>query len=76
MKYQIALHGWPVGQHLIPVGTILVFAKFDDWTQLAGRRAPPRNAMPLDQQAYDVMREHYADIDIALVGEKVVRRRN
>ena len=39
MKYQLAQHGWPIGQFLIPVGTIIDLTKdpeqMNDWEKLA-----------------------------------------
>jgi hypothetical protein len=57
MKYQLANHGWPIADRLIPVGTILDFSKPDDNTRLAG--GPPLNAVAMDQQCADVMFNAY-----------------
>ena len=53
MKYQLARHGWPVGQHLIPEGT-QIDTSLPEWAFLA-KRDPPPNAYALDQAAYDAL---------------------
>ena len=55
MKYQIQQTGWPVGQHLIPVYTVIDdVAGEDDWSKLvrANKASPPPNAHVLDDAAY------------------------
>jgi hypothetical protein len=62
--YQLHTHGWPVGQWLIPVGTIIddVNAK-GPWSQLIKslRLSPPLNAMPLDLASWQEMKALYPD---------------
>jgi len=58
MRYLLAGHGWPIGQFLIPDGTVIDTDVDDDWSRLAAGRIPP-NAIPLDQSAYDEMAKHY-----------------
>jgi hypothetical protein len=62
MRFQLRGHGWPIdgGRHLIPEGTIIDTADAG-WAKVmqgAGSMPPP-NAMPLDQQTYDLMRTRY-----------------
>jgi hypothetical protein len=61
MRYLLTGHGFPVGQYLIPVGTVIdVPAKAgDDWSRLATGKTIPRNAQPLDQQAFDALVKAY-----------------
>ena len=49
MKYQILSGGFPVGQHLIPAGTIIDTDANDQWSSLAKGRPPPLNVMALDK---------------------------
>ena len=76
MRYQIMGWGFPVGDKLIPVGTIIDHSASDDWSRLAATAggAPPPNSTPLDQEAYDLMVKHYSHEKIAYVGPDVVRR--
>ena len=55
MRYQITQHGFPVGDKLIPVGTVIDSKANDDWSRLAKGRAPPINALALDQEAWDAI---------------------
>ena len=74
MKYQLRDHGWPVGQFLIPQGTIIdtesTFPLPNDtafsncletyrWSQIAKGHEPPINAQPLDQATYNAMKAIY-----------------
>lgn len=59
MRFQLTMHGWPIGDRLIPVGTIIDSRDNDDWSVLARGRMPPLNSMALDQEAYEVMSTHY-----------------
>jgi hypothetical protein len=53
MRYRICGAGWPVGQYLIPTGTVLDFSKPDMWTKIAEGLAIPINATPLDEEAHE-----------------------
>jgi hypothetical protein len=59
MRYQLGMHGWPVGQYLIPDSTIIDAASSDDWSRLARGRIPPLNARPLDDEALQLMMKSY-----------------
>jgi hypothetical protein len=59
MKFQLRQHGWPIGQHLIPEGTIIDTDAGDQWSRLAVGLNPPINAQPLDQATYDAMKAIY-----------------
>jgi hypothetical protein len=78
MRYQLSQHGWPIGDRLIPVGTVIEIgvggAAGDDWSRLAAFRVPPINSVPLDQEAYQAMRAAgYPDDRIPRVGDEVKR---
>jgi hypothetical protein len=60
MKYQISGGGWPIGQWLVPAGTIIdLDGKADhqltEWERLAQGRVPPRDAIALDDETYALM---------------------
>ena len=57
MKYQILGGGFPVGQHLIPAGTIIDTDANDQWSNLAKGRPPPLTAMPLDRLTWEWMQK-------------------
>lgn len=63
MKYQLAQHGWPIGQFLIPVGTIIDLTKdpeqMNDWEKLAQGKLPPLNALALDDDCANAMEQGY-----------------
>jgi hypothetical protein len=63
MKYQLAQHGWPIGQWLIPVGTVIDHGKapeqMNDWEKLALGKLPPMNAVPLDTDCAEAMAKGY-----------------
>jgi hypothetical protein len=59
MKFRIEREGWVVGLYLIPAGTVLDFAKPDDYTRIAAGHVPPLNATALNQESYDLMRHTY-----------------
>jgi hypothetical protein len=63
MRYQITQHGWPVGDRLIPNGTVIDDASQDDWSKLIRTKglSPPINAMPLDQPTWTAMQSLYPD---------------
>jgi hypothetical protein len=73
MRYLILDQGLPVGQWLIPAGTIIDAAATDMWSTLMLGRVPPPNAQALDQAAYDAMRLAYDYFRIRS-GPGVVRR--
>src|SRR5262249_57559559 len=51
MKFQITGQGWPIGQHLIPSGTLIDFSEPNMWTALAKGLVIPINPTPFDKQA-------------------------
>jgi hypothetical protein len=55
MKYRIFGPGWPVGQHLVPTGTV-VDTSVDEW---AKGLTPPPNCMALDDEAHQAMVKAY-----------------
>jgi hypothetical protein len=63
MKYQLAGHGWPIGQWLIPVGTVIDHTKtpeqMTDWEKLALGKLPPLNAVALDDDCAEAMANGY-----------------
>jgi hypothetical protein len=71
MKVQVTGGGWPVGQWLIPAGTIL---DAKDWTFNSTPLPwlPPPNMMALDQEAFALMSRHY-DASRVLSGPDVKR---
>jgi hypothetical protein len=70
MKYQLANHGWPIGDKVIPVGTIIDDRAEDDWSRLARGRTLPMNAVPLDQEAADALIRAYPyDQHVIQLGE-------
>jgi hypothetical protein len=63
-RYQLRMHGWSIGDRLIPEGTIIDdVAGQDDWSKLvrAKELPPPLNAQPLDQAAFDKMKSVYPE---------------
>jgi hypothetical protein len=70
MKFQLVGHGWPIGQFLVPVGTVINIPPNvgDDWSRMAvGKRIPP-NAQPLDKEAYEALVKAYGEKKIVLNG--------
>jgi len=61
MRFQLKNHGWPIGDKLVPTGTILDLGNpASDWDRLArDHMPPPLNAVALDQEAFDVMWRAY-----------------
>jgi hypothetical protein len=63
MKYQIMGGGWPIGSWLIPAGTIIDTSKpeaeMSREERWAGGRLPPRDAIALDEETYQAMRQAY-----------------
>jgi hypothetical protein len=59
MKFQLDQTGWPIGQFVVPAGTTLDLGKpesqMTDWEKLARGRAPPMNALALDDEAEQTM---------------------
>jgi hypothetical protein len=58
--YQLS-GAWPVRDRLIPASTIIDTAGTDDWSRLARGLVPPLNAVPLTQDCWDAMRQHYGE---------------
>jgi hypothetical protein len=52
MKFQITGQGWPVGQYLIPTGSIIDASADDHWSLFARGLTIPINATPLDDEAW------------------------
>jgi hypothetical protein len=73
-RYQITQHGFPVGDRLIPNGTVIDTDAQDDWSKLARGLAPPLNAQPLDQAAFDKMKSVYPEHTRWIVTGPGVRR--
>jgi hypothetical protein len=48
MRYQLR-GDFPVGQYLIPAGTIIDLNGTDQWSMLVKGLRPPLNGMPLDR---------------------------
>jgi hypothetical protein len=70
MKYQLVNHGWPIGQFLVPVGTVISIPPNvgDDWSRMAVGRVPPMNAQPLDKEAYEALVRAYGAKKLVLKG--------
>jgi hypothetical protein len=70
MKFQLCNHGWPIGQYLVPVGTVIsIPAKAgDDWSAMAVGRVPPPNAQPLDREAYYALVRAYGEKKLVMRG--------
>jgi hypothetical protein len=64
MRYQITQTGWSIGQHLIPVGSVINTNAPDDFSKLASGLAPPLNAMPLDFPAWAAMQALYGPVGL------------
>ena len=64
----------PIGQHLIPVGTILDWNSNDQWSQLVKGLRPPLNAMPLDKVTWETMKALYPDLKHLIVTPAGVER--
>jgi hypothetical protein len=79
MKFQLAGHGWPIGAYLIPTGTIIDTNDPDDpwrwlWQGQLPHRPPPPNALPFDQETYDVLALTYGAYRIpGPLSEEIVR---
>jgi hypothetical protein len=61
MLYQLR-GDFPVGQYLIPVGTVINSASTDQWSVLARGHAPPLNCMPLDWGTWQELKRLYPDL--------------
>jgi hypothetical protein len=63
MKYQLSVHGWPIGDRLIPLGTVidLPAKSGDDWSRLVEGRPMPLNAQALDAEAWDALVATYPE---------------
>jgi hypothetical protein len=74
-KYQLTHHGWPIngGATLIPVGAILDSADWK-WHGVALPFPPPINAIPQDQEAFDVMVKHYERHRILTLDSRINRQ--
>ena len=64
MKFQLVGHGWPIGQYLVPVGTIIDTDDPNDswrwlWQSWLPEKPPPVNALPVDQETYDLLAQTY-----------------
>jgi hypothetical protein len=57
-RFQLDGSGWPVGQFLIPAGTVIdTDAKSDGWSLMCSERGllPPVTCQPLDAATYELM---------------------
>jgi hypothetical protein len=73
VRYQLSSN-WPVGQYVIPATSFIDAAvPMSMWSRIAGNTIPPPNAMPLDQNTYNIMRQVYLDRNIPVVGPGIVR---
>jgi hypothetical protein len=63
VRYQLRMHGFFFDQYLAPAGTIVDDTSSDQWSKMIVARSlhlhPPFNAQPLDQAAYDAMRQMF-----------------
>jgi hypothetical protein len=62
VKFQLRGSGWSIdgGRHFLPEGTIIDTSDPGVASIMARHGSmPPLNAMPLDQQTYDLMRTRY-----------------
>jgi len=67
MRFQILGGGWPVGQFLIPSGTIIDTNVEDQWSTLVKGLRPPLNAMPLDRLTWNWMQGLYPGLTHLIV---------
>jgi hypothetical protein len=77
-KFQLRETGWAISPFLIPQGTIIdTDAGTDGWSRLvaASGLTPPVNAIPQDQQTYDLMRLQYpARLIYTVIGADGINR--
>jgi hypothetical protein len=62
MRYQLRMHGWPIGQWFVPEGAIIDDGDGTDQLSLLVKSLkldPPPNAQPLNQETYDRMARLY-----------------
>jgi hypothetical protein len=50
---------WPVGQYVLPRATVIDSVADDQWSVIARGHVPPPDAIPLDDEALALMRQHY-----------------
>jgi hypothetical protein len=71
------MHGWPFDQYCVPEGTIIDAASKDQWSLMIVARNlhlhPPFNSQPLDQAAYDAMRQTFASSQIITTDPSINR---
>jgi hypothetical protein len=78
MKFQI-FEGWAIADRFIPAGTMFPNENAD-WNNLARGRVPPLHSLAIDQEAYDLMYQHYGSsltpglMHLVQVGEGVKRK--
>jgi hypothetical protein len=58
MRFQV-VRNWPVGQYVIPGGTIIDRASNDRWSQIGAQHIPPPDAIPLDTGATNLLAAVY-----------------
>jgi hypothetical protein len=54
MRFQV-VKNWPVGQYVIPGGTIIDRASTDTWSQIGVMHIPPPDSIPLDAGATNLL---------------------
>jgi hypothetical protein len=77
MRYQLRMHGYFFEQYLVPEGTIIDASSNDQWSKMIVARNlhlhPPVNAVPLDQAAYDAMRQTFQSWQIVTTDRNINR---
>ena len=80
MKFQLVGHGWPIGQYLIPAGTIIDTADPGDpwrwaWQSCLPDKPPPVNALPFDQETYNLLAQVYGAYRVpGPLSEEIIRQ--
>jgi hypothetical protein len=59
MRFQITGAGWPVGQYLIPSGSVIDSTSDDHWSLFARGLTLPINATCLDDEAWQAQLAAY-----------------
>ena len=77
MRFQLRMHGWPFDQYCVPAGTIIDTSSSDQWSLMIVARNlhlhPPVNSVPLDQAAYDAMRQTFQSWQIVTYDPSINR---
>jgi hypothetical protein len=61
MKYQITGQGWPIGQFLVPTGSIIDASADDHWSLCARGLTIPITATCLDAEAWQAQQAAYPE---------------